>query len=90
MSRNKPLQRRFWLTGYFRGCVWQCAVLSCYESARTRPRAKAVQALAAVLGVDVLQLLAARNTGHAGHVARASGLTRDDIGAALASAAASR
>jgi transcriptional regulator with XRE-family HTH domain len=32
--------------------------VSCYESGRTRPRAKAVQALAAVLGVDVLQLLA--------------------------------
>jgi transcriptional regulator with XRE-family HTH domain len=28
--------------------------VSCYESGRTRPRAKAVQALAAVLGVDVL------------------------------------
>jgi transcriptional regulator with XRE-family HTH domain len=32
--------------------------VSCYESGRTRPRAKAVQALAAVLGVDLLQLLA--------------------------------
>lgn len=32
--------------------------VSCYESGRTRPRAKAVQALAAALGVDVLQVLA--------------------------------
>jgi transcriptional regulator with XRE-family HTH domain len=30
--------------------------VSCYESGRTRPRARAVQALAAALEVDVLEL----------------------------------
>lgn len=55
---------------------------SCFESGRTRPRAKAVQAPAAVLGVDVPQLLAP-GTLVTLVAPRATGLTQDDVAAAL-------
>jgi transcriptional regulator with XRE-family HTH domain len=57
--------------------------VSCYESGRTRPRAKAVQTLAAVLGVDVLQLLAPGTPVTLVTLRARLGLTQDDVAAAL-------
>ncbi|WP_424534202.1 helix-turn-helix transcriptional regulator [Sphaerisporangium viridialbum] len=52
--------------------------MSCYESGRTRPRAKA-----AVLGADVLQLLAPGTPVTLVTLRARLGLTQDDVAAAL-------
>jgi transcriptional regulator with XRE-family HTH domain len=57
--------------------------VSCYESGRTRPRARAVQALAGVLDVDVLELLAADTPITLSTLRARHGLTQGDVAAQL-------
>ncbi len=57
--------------------------VSCYESGRTRPRTRAVRDLAAVLDVDVLDLLAADTPITLATLRARLGLTQDDVAAQL-------
>lgn len=57
--------------------------VSCYESGRTRPRARAAQALAAALEVDVLALLAADTPITLATLRARLGLTQHDIAVQL-------
>jgi transcriptional regulator with XRE-family HTH domain len=57
--------------------------VSCYEAGRTRPRARAVQALAGVLDVDVLALLAADTPITLSTLRARHGLTQGDVAAQL-------
>jgi transcriptional regulator with XRE-family HTH domain len=57
--------------------------ISCYESGRTRPRARAVRDLAAALGVDVLELLAPDAPVTLATLRARLGLTQADVAAAM-------
>jgi transcriptional regulator with XRE-family HTH domain len=57
--------------------------VSCYESGRTRPRARAVLALAAALDVDALDLLAADSPVTLATLRTRLGLTQGDVAGRL-------
>jgi transcriptional regulator with XRE-family HTH domain len=57
--------------------------VSCYEAGRTRPRARAVQALAAALEVDVLELLSADAAVTLAALRASHGLTQGAVAAQL-------
>jgi transcriptional regulator with XRE-family HTH domain len=57
--------------------------VSCYESGRTRPRARAIRDLGAALGVDVLDLLAEGTPITLATLRARLGLTQADVAAAL-------